>query len=134
MQITAAGGAKPPEDQIDEAARTGMEMMTSPWFRGFLKNDPREALGRVRVPVLSLFGELDLQVEPEQNLPATRKALQAAGNEDVTLRELEGLNHLLQRAGTGLPAEYYTIEETMNPVALSAVRNWILDRFGPPKE
>jgi hypothetical protein len=106
-----------------------IRQVTSPWFRYFLSYEPRTSLERVTVPVLALNGALDLQVPPEQNLPAITAALRTAANPDVTIRELPGLNHLLQSATTGSPAEYATIEETMAPAALLAISSWILDRF-----
>lgn len=104
--------------------------MTSPWFRSFLDVDPRSALRRVRAPVLAVGGELDLQVDPQQNLPEIREALEQAGNPDVTTRAFPGLNHLFQTAETGSPEEYSRIEETMAPVVLETVSEWILTRFG----
>ncbi|MEZ4999562.1 MAG: hypothetical protein R2727_02375 [Bacteroidales bacterium] len=44
-----------------------------------------------------------------------RRLWKENGNEDVTLEILPGLNHLFQRAGTGLPDEYVKIEETISP-------------------
>ncbi len=35
-----------------------------PWFRTFVKLDPRDYLRKVSCPVLALNGELDLQVLP----------------------------------------------------------------------
>jgi hypothetical protein len=40
--------------------------------------------------------------------------------------EMPGLNHLFQTAKSGPPAEYAQIEETMSPVALEKVADWIL--------
>jgi hypothetical protein len=40
--------------------------------------------------------------------------------------ELTGLNHLFQTAKTGSPAEYAQIDETISPVALDKMANWIL--------
>jgi len=128
--------ARLPEDQrpTDEVlnAQTTQEInrVLSPWFRYFLDFDPRTVLRRVRVPVLALNGKLDLQVPPYLNLPEIADALRQAGNTDVTIREFPGLNHLFQTANTGSPAEYAMIEETMSPVVLEAVRDWILERFG----
>jgi uncharacterized protein len=48
----------------------------------------------------------------------------------VTIKVLPGLNHLFQTATTGAPAEYGTITETVAPVALDTIRDWILARFG----
>jgi len=36
------------------------------------------------------------------------------------------LNHLFQTAKTGAPAEYAEIVETMSPVALDRISDWIL--------
>lgn len=120
---------------VPEAAEDGwissqVQSMSSAWFRGFLMHDPRPVLERVRVPVLALNGELDLQVPPEENLAAVEEALAAGGNPDFTVRELLGLNHLFQTAETGSPAEYGQIEETMSPEAMEIVADWILDRAG----
>jgi len=51
----------------------GRELMT-PWFRSFITHDPAQAIRRVRVPVLALYGGRDLQVEAAQNLPPLRAA------------------------------------------------------------
>ncbi len=111
-----------PEGQI------GMQIkqITSPWFRYFLTYDPATALRKVTCPVLAINGSLDKQVLPSQNLPAIRKALAEAGNKHVEIDELRGVNHLFQTAKTGAPSEYAQIEETMSPVALEKISNWIL--------
>lgn len=108
-------------------AQIGMQIaqVTSPWFRYFLTYDPATALRKVTCPVLVLNGEKDKQVLPSQNLPPIRKALEEAGNKHFEIDELPGLNHLLQTAKTGAPAEYAEIEETMSPVALDKMANWI---------
>jgi len=98
---------------------------TSPWFRTFVQLDPAPYLRKVRCPVLALNGELDLQVDPDQNLPAIERALRDGGNKRITLRKLPGLNHLFQKARTGLITEYIEIEETFNPEALEIIRNWL---------
>jgi fermentation-respiration switch protein FrsA (DUF1100 family) len=108
-------------------AQIGMEItqITSPWFRYFLTYDPAAALRKVTCPVLVLNGSLDKQVLPDQNLPAIRKALEEAGNQHFEIDELPGLNHLFQTAKTGSPAEYAQIEETMSPVPLEKMAEWI---------
>jgi len=115
---------KVPETQL------GMQVkqVTAPWFRYFLTYDPASALRRVTRPVLAINGEKDLQVPPHQNLPAIRQALQEAGNSNFEALELPGLNHLFQTAQTGSPTEYAQIEETISPVALKEIGDWILKR------
>ena len=97
---------------------------------GWGGDDPRTALRQVTCPVLALIGGKDLQVPPKENLEAIAAALEETGNRDFTVMELPGLNHLFQTAGTGLPAEYGRIEETINPKALSVISDWILKRVG----
>jgi hypothetical protein len=102
----------------------------SAWFREFAFYDPAPALEKVKCPVLAVNGELDLQVLPDQNLPPIEAALKKGGNKDFQLVRLPKLNHLLQTAKTGLPAEYGQIEETMAPAALETIANWLAKRAG----
>jgi pimeloyl-ACP methyl ester carboxylesterase len=99
----------------------------SPWFRFSISHDPGETLKKVRCPVLALFGEKDLQVLPKGNVEAVQRALTSGGNEDFRVEVLPGLNHLFQTARTGLPAEYGKIVETVSPLALEAIADWILE-------
>ncbi len=115
-------------DAAKASAEGSVTMVNSPWFRYLLTYDPARTLRRVKVPVLALNGELDLQVPPAQNLPAIEKALHQGGNEDVETAVLPKLNHLFQTATTGSVSEYRTIEETMSPLALERITTWILVR------
>ena len=112
----------------EERARTQAMALTSPWMRGFLRHDPRPVLREVTVPVLAVNGGSDLQVLPGPNLAAIESALTEAGNEDFMTVELEGLNHLLQTSDTGLVTEYGRIEETIAPIALQTIGDWIVER------
>jgi fermentation-respiration switch protein FrsA (DUF1100 family) len=105
-----------------------IKALTAPWYRYFIEYDPAPILRTVKCPVLAIAGEKDLQVPPKQNLAAIRAALQAAGNNDVEVDELGGLNHLFQTAKTGSPAEYGQIEETMSPLVLDRIARWISRR------
>jgi hypothetical protein len=77
--------------------------------------------------MLALNGSLDRQVLPAQNLAGIRAA--TAGHGDVTITLLPGLNHMFQTARTGGVGEYATSEETMAPVVLQTVADWIRTRF-----
>jgi hypothetical protein len=107
------------------ALESQLRMLTSPWFRFFLDYDPAPNLQGVKCPVLALYGQKDLQVPSKVNLPMMRSALEQAGNRDVDLRELPDLNHLLQHAYSGSPAEYAAIDETISPEALQIIADWI---------
>ena len=109
-------------------ADTYVSGLSGPWVRYFLAYDPAPTLARVTVPVLAINGEKDTQVSP-RNLDAVGEALEGAGNQDVTLRLMPGLNHLLQPAETGLPAEYGEITTTLDESVLQLVVDWLNQRF-----
>lgn len=100
--------------------------LISPWMYHFIKYDPAPILEKVNCPVLAINGEKDLQVPPAVNLDAIKKAIEKGGNKNVTTKELSNLNHLFQECETGSPAEYATIEQTLSPIALAEILNWIL--------
>ncbi len=124
------GGAGSSAETLEAALEREVDRLLSPWFRYFVSYDPRPALSRLGMPVLIVAGELDLQVPPDQNVPPLEAALAAAGNTEVTVRRFAGLNHLLQPAATGLPAEYYLLETTLDPGVLALVGDWVVERAG----
>lgn len=115
---------------IPQDAMEGViKLMLTPWFRLYSRYDPRATLKKVRVPVLAITGERDLQVVPAgENLAAIAEALKAGGNKDYTVVEVPKLNHLFQTSETGSPAEYGRIEETISPTVLELVGDWIVKR------
>ena len=125
QEVKSAGG---PDAWADQQVKR----VDSPWFVFFIDYDPRPALRKVKVPVLALNGELDLQVPVDMNLPAIERILKESGNRDVTAKRMPGLNHLFQHAKTGSPSEYAKTEETMSPEVLSLFGNWIAERFAAP--
>lgn len=100
-----------------------MEIM-SPWFSYFIKYDPADDLKKIDIPVLALFGSKDLQVPAEENM----EILNDIDNGNIEIKRYEGLNHLFQKANTGLPQEYGTIKETINEEVLEDIYNWIIER------
>ena len=48
-------------------------MLQSPWYRFFIAYDPAKDLAKIQVPVLAIFGGLDLQVPAEANAEAVRE-------------------------------------------------------------
>jgi uncharacterized protein len=107
-----------------------VQAVASPWFRFFVTHDPRPSLQEATVPTLALFGELDLQVPPAENVAALEALWAETPHPDLTVLVLPRLNHLFQTAITGMPTEYGQIEETFAPVALEAIASWIRDRTG----
>lgn len=116
----------PTEQQDDSQIQATVDQALSPWMRYFFTFDPRPALEAIQVPVLALNGELDVQVDAEQNLTAIATALEKGMNQNVTVHRLPKHNHLFQRAKTGLANEYPIIEETISPEVLGLIQEWVL--------
>jgi fermentation-respiration switch protein FrsA (DUF1100 family) len=117
-----------PEDQRNAASsqfEAQIQTMLTPWFRELLAYDPRPTLKAVKCPVLAINGDKDVQVAANENLAAIREALESGGNQHIKIVKLPGLNHLFQTCQTGAVTEYGHIEETIAPVALSLVSDWI---------
>jgi pimeloyl-ACP methyl ester carboxylesterase len=123
--------------KLEEASRKKLEAQLSgakaqlnglmtPWFHYFLNYDPRPTLLKVHVPVLAINGSTDTQVPPKEDLEAIDQALKDAGNHDYKIVLLPKLNHLFQTSETGAPSEYGTIEETIAPLALQTMGDWIV--------
>ncbi len=98
---------------------------STPALRQLLLSDAPADWRQVRCPVLALNGDLDLQVPAAANLEGIRQALAAGGNRRVEVQAFAGLNHLFQDANTGLPDEYARIEETISPIVLARIAQFL---------
>ncbi len=116
-ETTASMGATP------ESADRHAAMLSSPWFLEFMRYDPTDTLAGISVPLLAIYGGLDLQVLVTQNAPALEAVQPKA---EIVI--FEDCNHLFQVAETGAISEYATIEETMAPKVLGAMSSWILEQ------
>jgi len=102
-----------------------IKQLLTPWMLNFIRYNPALILEKLKCPVLAMIGSKDLQVPANPNLNEIEKALKKAGNKDFTVKELSGLNHLFQECKTGSPNEYVSIEQTISPVALDTILDWI---------
>ena len=115
---------------LKETMFRDLSRFEKPWLHNFLKHDPGPVLGKMTCPILALNGDLDLEVPAKIHLEAIETRLKAAGNRNSQTYELKGLNHLFQRAETGIPAQYSKIEETISPQVLKQISEWIEDVTG----
>jgi hypothetical protein len=130
-----ASAHKPAEDIVAEGVKDKLVDQneakslahddTTAWYRSFLAYDPALTLGRLTVPVLAIYGSLDVQVPADEDSLAAIDALR--NNPGAMVVVLPGKNHLMQQARTGGPNEYNEIEETMSLSALNLIANWAAD-------
>ena len=92
------------------------------WIDYFVSYDPIDALKKITCKVLALNGDKDVQVIAKPNFDALKQHIPA---EQLTTKTYPNLNHLFQHCNTGMPNEYYQIEETIAPEVLKDIVNWI---------
>lgn len=107
-------------------AKTVARQLASPEIISIFQFDPDDYYKDIKCPVLALNGDKDVQVIADPNLNNIQRQLTAQGNKQVTVIKYPGLNHLFQTSKTGMPDEYGQIEETINPVVLEDIGDWIL--------
>jgi pimeloyl-ACP methyl ester carboxylesterase len=96
-----------------------------PSLTSFLYYDPSNDLEQLEVPVLALFGGLDLQVTIDQNKDRMENALLKSGT-DYRFITFENANHFFQKALTGKRDEYQTLEKKFVDNFLDEISNWII--------
>jgi len=101
-----------------------LKSVRSKWLLEFISHDPAPTLAAVKAPMLAINGDLDTQIDTEQNLLRIEAIRREAGL-PVTIRRYPNLNHLLQPATTGGIDEYAQIETTIDPAVLEELARWI---------
>ena len=128
-QLRAMYAAIRPEEKAAASRMGGITLdpkfAVTPGMRFGLAFDPVPFLSKVKCPVLALNGNKDVQVPALENLRGLETGLQTAGNQRVITKNLPNLNHLFQTVVPGGPTAYGEIEETMSPIALSAISDWL---------
>jgi len=102
------------------------------FYRSILDFDPVPYWAKVTCPVLLLFGELDANVPPKESIPPIQRALERAGNRDVTIKTFPGANHVLLAARTGARTEYPHLNRFV-PGYFEVMRQWLQDHVELPR-
>lgn len=102
--------------------QTIMSQPLVPYLSTLLSIDMSKSLSKIKCPVLTINGKLDLQVDHTYNLGVLENGLTNCKHKIVAF---DGLNHLFQHCKTGSPNEYSEIEETISPEVLDVMTDWI---------
>ncbi|PWN07384.1 alpha/beta hydrolase family protein [Rhodohalobacter mucosus] len=108
-----------PREQYIQAQ---ISQLNRPWFKYFINHEPSDYLQHVRVPILAINGEKDIQVTAD-NLAAIEQSVM--DKELITIKEYPGMNHLFQECTSCMMSEYAQIEETISPLVLTDITDWI---------
>ena len=112
---------------LDPAVAQTVAAASSQAYRALLALDPEPYVRALRVPALALYFELDRQVTPALHAGPMREALASSSSPDWEVTTMGGVNHVLQTAETGSPAEYPTLPPRPAPAVLETITAWILD-------
>ena len=118
----------PRDVYVDRQAELQVQLQLSDWYHSLVASDPRPDLALIEVPILALYGGLDMQVLSSQNEPAFMEA--TAGNTDATAVVLPDANHLFQAAETGAIIEYGTLADEFTADFLPTLVDWVVARSG----
>ncbi|MGL4993420.1 MAG: alpha/beta hydrolase family protein [Bacteroidales bacterium] len=112
--------------ELSEASKTNLyevAKMNNPWLDSFISLDPSSYISKIKMPLFALGGTNDKQVIAESNLLAVKRLV--PHNPKNKIKTYENLNHLFQNSKTGAISEYSIIEETILPIVLEDIANWI---------
>lgn len=110
--------------ELDSAAEAG-----HPRIAFWMDFDALATVRRVRAPVLVLHGAVDLIVPPEHS-QRVAGALEEAGNEDVTVRVFDGLNHVFLRDPVGDRKGWAALPCFSMPAEVRGeIAEWLVERL-----
>jgi hypothetical protein len=132
--LSSAWQASFPPRHINHAAAsdallTRPKLLASRWFMTLMQLDAPAAIRQGNAPILLANGSTDRQVVAAPNL---RVAQDALGTETPLRRTLllPGLNHVLQESESGASDEYGSITQTVSPIAIDAVIEFLCLTIG----
>ena len=99
------------------------QQLSSVWMHNIFKINPLKHIRAMRCPLYALNGEKDMQVAAATNIPVMQKHKKK--NELDKFEIFPNLNHLFQEADSGMVDEYGKIEQTISPVVLERVGEWL---------
>ncbi|MBQ7551433.1 MAG: alpha/beta hydrolase [Bacteroidales bacterium] len=103
------------------------QQLLTPWYYTLFHIKPSLYIKKVKCPILVLNGDKDRQVDAAANLSLFTNYLIA--NKDVTIRKIQGVNHLFQPCQTGMPSEYGEIEQTFSSSVMTTIIHWLKERY-----
>jgi len=109
-------------DQLGLPYEAGLDMLSSDYMRGWVAHDMRAEIREFRGPVMGVYGEYDMSVDPVQNAAALGGLIDPRDGSAV--RVLLGKNHLLQTVES--PSEDFASQDhAISPDVLALVADWL---------
>jgi pimeloyl-ACP methyl ester carboxylesterase len=112
----------------DKEILIALRQLGTPWMRWYLNFNPQDNLKKISCDALVINGEKDVQVPPVPNVDSVSAAIHLSACKNMKAEILPQLNHLFQKCVKCTVGEYPNIDETINPLALETIGNW-MDKF-----
>lgn len=117
------------QQAIIDFLRRHMTVYLSPDHYHILHYQPDSVFAKLEVPALAIFGEKDQQVAAAKNYDTALSLPNTYGISMETV-VIPQMNHFLQTtSGNGSPTEVFRIPETVSPVLLSTIDEWLNQLF-----
>jgi pimeloyl-ACP methyl ester carboxylesterase len=100
--------------------RAHVDPVTQSVFRSTLHLDPATVFKKLRPPVLAIYGDKDIRVAADENVPAIKRALVDGANPDATVKLWPDLSHDLTNVTEPL------CTDTIAPKVLDYLTDWVL--------
>lgn len=108
---------------------TGLVMFfNNQWAREFTAFETRDYLKQLKIPMLVLNGEKDIQVPAQKNQAGFKNGMTCKTKRKSELHIIEGVNHLFQTCVKCDIMEYADLEETFSESTLELISNWVLEQ------
>lgn len=99
--------------------------MNNEWAREFVKFETKDYLKKLKIPVLAINAERDIQVPGERNKKAFEENFSSKSRPNSKTYLLQGANHLFQQCKTCSVLEYSELEESFSEEAMNIMIQWI---------
>jgi pimeloyl-ACP methyl ester carboxylesterase len=114
----------------DEMKKSLTDYFSTPEMVFAVKTNPADYLAKVTCPILALGGSKDMAVPAKENHEALRQIMAKLGRSNYEIVEFPNMNHFFQTTTNGMFYYVPQIEETMSPVAMKTMGDWILKTTG----
>ena len=105
-----------------------VQILSSENFYQDARQSQKNPFSNVTCPVLTLNGDKDLMIPAVSAVPNLKASLAESGNKDYEIKLYPDLNHFLQPAKTGTMEEAAQTEETISPLVLNEIAQFIIKR------
>lgn len=102
-----------------------MVFINNEWGRQFSRYQAAHYLKKIKVPLLCINGEEDIQVPAASNIAGFEKSISKKSINHSKTILVSGLNHLFQQCDSCTIMEYGELEETISPQVLTMISDWI---------